>query len=160
MTLQDTASRPPRDWLAVASAQHVARGFTEGFMQVCHGRSAPLRRLHAGDRIAYYSPGFIMGGPADVKSITAFGIVADDDLEQVEMAPGFRPWRRRVRWISGRALAIGTLRADPRFVLSGPSWGAKLRFGLTQIDPHSMDMIAAGMTARGTDGAVLDLAHE
>jgi hypothetical protein len=135
-----------RNWLAIASGGHVARGFAEGFMQVCHGKGAPLRRLHAGDRIAYYSPGRLMGGPADLRSITAFGMVADDELEQVEMAPDFHPWRRRVRWLSDKPLAIGTLRANPNFALAGPNWGAKLRYGLLQLDAHSMDMIETAMT--------------
>lgn len=136
-----------RDWLAIASASHVARGLAEGFMQVCHGKGAPLRRLSAGDRIAYYSPGHEMRGPARLRSITAFGIVADDRLEQVEMAPDFHPWRRRVTWLSDRPLSIDLLRADPSFALSGPAWGARLRFGLLQLDAHSMDLIAAGMMA-------------
>jgi hypothetical protein len=135
-----------RDWLAVASAEHVARGFDAGFMQVCHGKSAPLRRLRAGDRIAYYSPGPVMGGPATLKSIIAFGVVADEMLEQVEMAPGFCPWRRRVDWISARAVPIDRLRQDPRFVLAGHGWGAKLRFGLLAIDAASMDMIEKAMS--------------
>jgi hypothetical protein len=135
-----------RDWLAVASAEHVARGFEGGFMQVCHGKNAPLRRLRAGDRIAYYSPGPLMGGPATLRSVTAFGVVADEVLEQVEMAPDFRPWRRRVGWISDRAVPIHRLRADPRFVLAGPGWGVKLRFGLLAIDAASMDMIAQAMS--------------
>lgn len=134
-----------RNWLAVASADHVARGVKEGFMQVCHGKNAPLRRLHAGDRIAYYSPGQVMGGPANLRSITALGIVADDDITQVEMAPGFRPFRRRVRWISSRPVPVERLRADPGFILSGPGWGGKLRFGLLSIDSYSMDLIAAAM---------------
>lgn len=139
----DTAT--PRDWLAVASAEHVALGVAQGFMQVCHGKSAPLRRLRAGDRIAYYSPGVEMGGPARLRSITAFGVVADAGLEQVEMAPGFHPWRRRVRWISDRRVPVADLRADPRFILSGEGWGAKLRYGLLRIDAASMDMIAAAV---------------
>lgn len=142
-------SAPQRDWLAIASANHVARGVADGFMQVCHGKGAPLRRLRAGDRIAYYSPGQEMGGPAGLKSITAFGIVADDALEQVEMARDFHPWRRRVTWLSARPLPIAVLRADPSFALAGPAWGAKLRFGLLQLDAHSMDLIAAGMMADG-----------
>lgn len=137
--------RTSRNWLAVASAEHVARGIAGGFMQVCHGKNAPLRRLAAGDRVAYYSPGPVMGGPASLKCITAYGVVADDELEQVEMFPGFRPWRRRVRWISGRRVPVGQLRADPRFALAGEGWGAKLRYGLLALDPASMDMIAAAM---------------
>ena len=37
-----------RNWIAVASAEHVALGRKQGFMQVCHGKAPPLRRLRAG----------------------------------------------------------------------------------------------------------------
>ena len=33
---------PPRSWIAVASAGHVAIGRAHGFCQVNHGKSAPL----------------------------------------------------------------------------------------------------------------------
>ena len=45
-----------RNWLAVASAEHVQIGRSAGFMQVCHGKASPLRRIQPGDRIVYYSP--------------------------------------------------------------------------------------------------------
>jgi hypothetical protein len=34
-------------WIAVASAEHVRRGRTEGFTQVSHGKEAPVRLLLA-----------------------------------------------------------------------------------------------------------------
>lgn len=34
-----------RYWIAVASAEHARRG-KAGFMQVNHGKEAPLRRVH------------------------------------------------------------------------------------------------------------------
>lgn len=43
-------------WIGVASAEHVRRGRAEGFMQLGHGKEAPLRRLRPGDGIVYYSP--------------------------------------------------------------------------------------------------------
>ena len=43
-------------WIAVASAEHVRRGKREGFMQVSHGKAAPLKRIRPGDRVVYYSP--------------------------------------------------------------------------------------------------------
>ena len=46
----------PRYWIAVASADHVARGIAGGFMQVCHGKRAPLARIRPGDGIIYYAP--------------------------------------------------------------------------------------------------------
>ena len=41
-------------WIGVASADHVARGRADGFMQVCHGKAAPLRRIKPGDGVVYY----------------------------------------------------------------------------------------------------------
>jgi len=35
-------------WIAVACADHVALGVAGGFMQVCHGKAAPLRRMRPG----------------------------------------------------------------------------------------------------------------
>ena len=34
-------SRPPKAWIAVASAGHVAIGRAQGFAQVNHGKSGP-----------------------------------------------------------------------------------------------------------------------
>ena len=45
-----------KNWVAVASAEHVRIGRSKGFMQVCHGKAAPLRRVHPGDGVVYYSP--------------------------------------------------------------------------------------------------------
>ena len=52
-------ARTRRNWIAVASAEHarLGRDFKPvGFMQVGHGKGAPLKRLAAGDRVAYYAP--------------------------------------------------------------------------------------------------------
>jgi len=64
-----------RHWLAVACAEHVRRGRSEGFMQVCHGKAAPLRRLRPGDRVVYYSPSLRMGGRDGLQAFTALGVV-------------------------------------------------------------------------------------
>ena len=45
-----------RNWVAVASAEHVRIGRSQGFMQVSHGKAAPLKRIHPGDGVVYYSP--------------------------------------------------------------------------------------------------------
>ncbi len=49
-------------WIAVACAEHVRRGREGGFMQVCHGKAVPLRRIQPGDGVAYYSPTRELGG--------------------------------------------------------------------------------------------------
>jgi hypothetical protein len=43
-----------KSWIAVASAEHVRNGSTQGFIQVCHGKAAPLQRLKPNDWVVYY----------------------------------------------------------------------------------------------------------
>jgi hypothetical protein len=71
--------------------------------------------------------------------------VLDDAIEQVDMGQGFRPFRRAVRYFDARPAPIRPLLDQPGFALSGPGWGARLRFGLLNIDPASMDAIAKAM---------------
>ncbi len=42
-------------WIGVASQEHVKIGEKGGFCQLCHGKSAPLKRMKKGDFIIYYS---------------------------------------------------------------------------------------------------------
>jgi hypothetical protein len=66
----------PNYWIAVASAEHVRRGRGEGgFMQVSHGKGAPLRRVRLGDRVVYYSPTVTLGGEDKLQAFTAIGTV-------------------------------------------------------------------------------------
>ena len=82
-----------KNWIAVASAEHVRLGRSKGFMQVCHGKSAPLRRIHPGDAVVYYSPTNAFGGNDRLQSFTAIGVVIDGALYQADM-DSFRPFRR------------------------------------------------------------------
>ena len=136
-----------RSWIAVASAEHVRRGVALGIMQVSHGKAAPLRRLAAGDRIAYYSPAETLGGRDGLKSFTAIGVVLDGEVYQADMGGRFRAFRRNVRYFKSTPAPIHPLLERPGFALSGKAWGARLRFGLFRVDEASMDAIAAAMGA-------------
>ena len=46
-------------------------------MQVCHGKVAPLRRIHSGDGVVYYSPPEQFGGSQVLRAFTAIGVVAE-----------------------------------------------------------------------------------
>jgi len=78
-------------WIAVACTEHVRRGRQGGFMQVCHGKAAQLRRIQPGDAVAYYSPTIALGGKALSRSFTAAGIVAEGEPYVVDMGADFRP---------------------------------------------------------------------
>ena len=62
-----------RNWIAVASAEHVRIGRSKGFMQVCHGKAAPLGRIQPGDGVVYYSPTSVFRIGDQLQSFTAIG---------------------------------------------------------------------------------------
>lgn len=149
--LEASAPAPPAErsgcWIAVASADHVARGRAEGFMQVCHGKPAPLRRLRPGDRVAYYSPTRTMGGGEPVRAFTALGTVEDSEPFVFDMGGGFVPWRRRVDWRAASAAAITPLLPLMAWTTGKRNWAYPLRFGLFAISTEDMRCIAQAMVA-------------
>src|SRR5207237_446143 len=80
-------------WLGVVSKEHVLRGVAENFVQVCHGKGAPLRRMNAGDGFVYYSPVITFGGKDKLQAFTAIGVVRTGEVYQVKMSPDFHPFR-------------------------------------------------------------------
>ena len=141
-------------WIAVASAEHVRLGRSQGFMQVCHGKDAPLRRLRPGDAVIYYSPtermGERMGGGARLQSFTALGRVKEGAPYQVEIAEDFHPFRRDVAWSPAVEAPIAPLLERLSFTAGQRNWGAKFRFGLFQVTGPDLALIAAAM---GVDGS-------
>ncbi|AWK89990.1 EVE domain-containing protein [Azospirillum thermophilum] len=143
-----------RSWIAVACAEHVRRGRAEGFMQVCHGKAAPLRRLSAGDRVAYYSPTVTFRGPDPLQAFTAIGLVRPGAPYQADMGYGFHPFRRDVDWLDGAEAPIRPLLDRLEFARGGRTWGYQLRFGLFEVSGADMDLIAGAM---GLDDLALRL---
>ena len=136
-----------RNWIAVASAKHVRIGRSAGFMQVCHGKATPLRRLKPGDRVAYYSPSVEFGSKDKFQAFTAIGIVAHGDPYQVEMGGGFQPFRRDVYWLPAEEIPIRPILGRLEFSAGKQNWGYQFRFGLFSISDHDMNVIAAAMGA-------------
>jgi hypothetical protein len=87
-----------KNWVAVASADHVRLGRAQGFMQISHGKAAPLRRIQPGDHVVCYSPTEAFRGKDRLRAFTALGVVKEGEPYQVEMGDGFSPFRRDVAW--------------------------------------------------------------
>ena len=135
------------NWMAVASAEHVAIGRAHGFMQVGHGKGAPLKRLHPGDRIAYYSPVRVFGTKDACQAFTAIGTVRDERVYQGVMAGGFEPYRKDVDWMDAVQAPIRPLLDALSFTRGKANWGYALRFGLIKVTPQDMALIADAMHA-------------
>ena len=136
-----------KHWIAVASAEHVRLGRKEGFMQVCHGKAAPLRRIKPGDGVAYYSPTATFKGADKLQAFTAIGIVKPAEPYQIAQTPDFLPQRRDVQWLNGEAAPIKPLLAELAFTAGKANWGYQLRFGLFEICAADMQIIARAMQA-------------
>lgn len=136
-----------KNWLAVASAEHVRRGRESGFMQVCHGKSAPLRRIKPGDYIVYYSPTVSYGGRDKLQCFTAIGIVLNKEPYQVEMGDGFCPFRRDVAWYKADEASIVPLLDELDFTKGRSNWGYQLRYGLLLLSDHDVRLISQFMNA-------------
>jgi len=139
-----------RNWIAVASAEHARRGRDTpqgGFMQVGHGKLAPLRRLTAGDRVAYYAPTVTLGGPDKIQSFVSIGIVQGEEPYKAPMGEGFIPWRRNVRYARANEAPILPLIESFDFVENKKRWGFKFRFGLFEVNDHDIRLIASAMKA-------------
>jgi len=130
-----------KNWIAVASADHVRIGRASGFMQASHGKAAPLRRICPGDRIAYYSPSETIGGKDRLQAFTAIGVVKRGEPYQIDMGKGFRPFRRDVLWSEVVETPIRPLRKMLSFARDNPNWGYQLRFGLFEISEEDMRVI-------------------
>jgi len=132
-------------WIAVASADHVRRGQTGGFMQVCHGKLGPLRRIRPGDGIAYYSPSIAFGSKTPYRAFTALGVVAADEPFAFDMGEGFQPWRRAIHWDDTQDAPIVPLLPILGFSAGRRNWGQSLRFGCLAISTEDFAIIAAAM---------------
>jgi hypothetical protein len=146
-----SAVRARQNWIAVASAEHARRGGDGGFMQVSHGKLAPLKRIAPGDRVAFYAPTVTLGGKDKCQSFILLGIVQDGDPYQVTISADFQPFRRNVEWLSRTEAPIAALLDQLDFTAGRHNWGYQLRFGLFAISDHDTDLIAKAMGVKLPD---------
>ena len=138
------------NWIAVASAEHARRGCAapaQGYMQVGHGKRAPLKRVLPGDRVAYYAPTLTMGGKDKCQRFISIGVVLAGDPYAFDMGGGFVPFRRNVAYVPAREASILPLLDEFEFVEVRSRWGYKFRFGLFKIGEGDMRLIAQAMQA-------------
>ena len=138
------------NWIAVASADHARRGCAApaaGYMQVCHGKCAPLKRVAPGDRVAYYAPTVTMGGKDKCQRFVSIGLVQAGHPYAFEMGSGFTPYRRDVTYVPAQETPILPLLNQFEFIEDRQRWGYKFRFGLFKVVDADMRLIAQAMQA-------------
>ena len=125
------------------------RGVKGGFTQANHGKKTVLSRLSVGDWIVFYSPKTAYEGGETFQAFTAIGQVADDELYQVEMVPGFVPWRRNLKFYECQEAPIRPLIGELSFIQDKTHWGYKFRFGMFEIPEADFLKIKSTMSVGG-----------
>lgn len=138
-----------KNWIAVASAEHarMGRDAASGYMQVGHGKLAPLKRISAGDCVAYYAPTVVFGAKDHLQSFISIGLVRAGEPYAFDIGNGFVPFRRDVAYVPAREAPILPLLDRFDFVEDRQRWGYKFRFGLFEVNDHDMRLIAQAMQA-------------
>ena len=143
---------PRRFWIGVVSREHVRRGVAGGFAQLGHGKSAPLKRMRAGDGLIYYSPRLSYPDGAPCQRFTAIGVVETGEVYQHDMGGGFVPYRIDMAYLPCREAPIRPLIPRLSFIKDKAHWSAPFRFGLASVPARDFALIARHM---GCDPATL-----
>ena len=134
-------------WIGVVSRSHVQLGVKGGFIQLNHGKKAPLRRFRAGDGVVTYSPRTSYPDGEPLQAFTAIGSVVSGEVYQVEMTPDFKPYRVDVKFAACREAPIRPLIDKLSFIASKTHWGAAFRFGQLKVGAEDFALIADAMSA-------------
>ena len=136
---------PRQFWIGVVSREHVRLGVKGGFIQLGHGKKAPVQRLHAGDALVMYSPRTAYPDGEPLQAFTAIGVVSTGKLYQVEMTEDFKPYRIDVRFFKAKEVPIKPLIDALSFIKSKTHWGAAFRFGQIKIPAEDFQLIVKAM---------------
>lgn len=132
-------------WIGVVSREHVKRGAEGGFIQLNHGKKAPLQHLKAGDGLVMYSPRTTYPKGNPLQCFTAIGKVKTRELYQVTLTADFEPYRVAVDFLECQQAPIRPLIEQLSFIKDKTRWGAAFRFGHLQIPEADFHLIAAAM---------------
>ena len=132
-------------WIGVVSHEHVQGGVAGGFAQPCHGKAAPLKRMHQGDWLVYYSPRTHFRGGESCQSFTALGRVVNEMLYSVPMTDDFTPFRRDVEFLPCQVASIHPLLEQLSFITDKRYWGYLFRRGHFVVSQADFHAIAAAM---------------
>jgi predicted RNA-binding protein len=139
-------------WVSTISRDHVRLSVEGGFTQAGHGKASVLKRLKADDWLVYYSPKTSLRDGEPLQAFTAIGRVLDEELHQVEQAPGFTPWRRNVEFAGGNEAPIRPLIDQLSFIRDKRRWGYMFRVGLFKIPQEDFAVISRAMAVEDPSG--------
>lgn len=137
--------RTKKYWIATISKEHAQRAITGGFIQVCHGKEGPLKRMQKEDCILIYSSKITMEGSERCQCFTALGKVVGDEVYAFQMTESFVPFRRNIQFMKATEVSILPLIENLEFIPNKKSWGYPFRYGFFEINENDFNFIASKM---------------
>lgn len=134
-----------RYWIASVSKEHSQLGVSGGFIQVCHGKQAPLKRISKDDWIIVYSSVTRMNETEKCQSFTAIGQATDELVYPFRMADDFIPFRRNIHFYDCCEVSILPLIQELEFIQNKKHWGFPFRFGFFEIREGDFNRIMTKM---------------
>jgi predicted RNA-binding protein len=131
--------------MATISKEHVQRGVSGSFIQVCHGKEAPLKRMKKGDFLIVYSSKITMMGNEKCQAFTAIGQVKNDEVYPFRMSENFIPFRKDIDFLKYTEISIIPLIDKLNFIVNKKAWGYPFRFGFFEIDEKDFNFISEKM---------------
>ncbi|MCB0807609.1 MAG: EVE domain-containing protein [Bacteroidales bacterium] len=138
-------------FIIVASKDHIQKGYEGGFAQAGHGKKTQLNKMQKGDGVIFYASKESYPDGRAYRKFTAIGKVTDEKPYQVEMNPGFEPWRRNIQFYPAIETEIKPLLDDLSFISNKKHWGLHLMSGFVEIGKADFDLIAGKMLRDKTE---------
>ncbi|OMQ11678.1 EVE domain-containing protein [[Flexibacter] sp. ATCC 35103] len=140
--------RTKKYWIATISKEHAQRAISGGFIQVCHGKEGPLKRMQKEDYILIYSSKITMEGNEKCQSFTALGKVVGDEVYSFQMTENFVPFRRNIQFMEANEVSILPLIENLEFIPNKKSWGYPFRYGFFEINENDFNFITSKMISK------------
>ncbi|VEJ44873.1 Uncharacterised protein [Bartonella vinsonii] len=133
-----------KHWIAVISQDHARLAAKLGFLQICHGKAAPLQKTSKGDEVFIYCPRSEMGTGKILQTIEFQCVFKDNHIYQVEQVPDFKPFRKDAVF-NKQAKPVVLKEVQSLEFLSNPHWGMLARRGFFEITTHDATQIRKAM---------------
>ena len=135
-------------WICVVSKEHALKGIDGGFIQACHGKLAPLKRMKVGDFVMFYCPNITFLGKEKYQQFLGVGQVVDNQVYQYAMTDNFKPFRMNIKYLENSSIIetpIHGLINSLTFIQDKTHWGYMFRFGHFEIPKLDFDLIINAM---------------
>lgn len=136
-------------YINVASKNHCLKGIEGGFIQSCHGKLWPLKKLQPEDKFILYASKIIFGEKASCQEFIAVGSITKDPSYETIINIKNQDqifYRKDVIFEKNlEATSILLLIENLDFIVNKKNWSYKFLFGFFEISEKDFNLIYNNM---------------